>query len=74
MYELGQVHARGINPFLIYRRPQSTIDVDALPFYLRHEKLVNEQNDEAGQSRIADALTRYLSAVAENADEQRRRP
>jgi hypothetical protein len=74
MYELGQVHARGINPFLIYRRKESTVDVDALPFYLRHEKMASEQNDEAGQRRIADALTRYLRAVAKNADEQRRRP
>lgn len=68
MYELGQVHARGINPFLIYRRQQATIDVAALPFYLRHEKLVNEQNDEAGHHKIADGLTQYLNAVAKNAD------
>lgn len=74
MYELGQVHARGINPFLVYRRPQSAVDVAALPFYLRHEKMANEQNDDAGQRRIADALTRYLGAVSENVDEQRRRP
>lgn len=73
MYELGQVHARGINPFLIYRRPQSKMAVDALPFYLRHEKLVSEQDDEAGQRRIADVLTQYLNAVAKHADEQRRR-
>lgn len=74
MYELGQVHARGINPFLIYRRKESTMDVDALPFYLRHEKMANEQNDDAGQRRIADALTRYLRAVAEDAGKQQRRP
>uniref|UniRef100_A0A831XD40 Nucleoside 2-deoxyribosyltransferase n=1 Tax=Geobacter metallireducens TaxID=28232 RepID=A0A831XD40_GEOME len=72
MYELGQVHARGINPFLIYRRKESTMDVDALPFYLRHEKMANEQNDEAGRRRIADALTRYLSDVVLHTDEQRR--
>lgn len=72
MYELGQVHARGINPFLIYRRQQAAIDVNALPFYLRHEKLANEQNDETGQSRIADALTRYLNFVAKSAEEPRR--
>ncbi|RNC68065.1 MAG: hypothetical protein ED859_11590 [Desulfuromonadales bacterium] len=68
MYELGQVHARGINPFLIFRRKQSTIDVAALPFYLRHEKLVNEQNDEDGHHKIAVALTQYLNAVAKNAE------
>lgn len=73
MYELGQVHARGINPFLIDRRQQSKMDAGAMPFYLRHEKLVSEQDDDAGHRRIADALTQYLNAVAKNADEQRRR-
>ncbi len=72
MYELGQVHARGINPFLIDRRQQFKMNAGAMPFYLLHEKLVSEQDDEAGRRRIIDALTQYLNAVAKDADEQRR--
>jgi hypothetical protein len=73
MYELGQVHARGINPLIINRRQQSKMDAPTMPFYLRHEKLVSEENDEAGHRRIADALMQYLNAVTKNADEYRRR-
>ncbi|KKO18673.1 MAG: hypothetical protein BROFUL_02624 [Candidatus Brocadia fulgida] len=74
MYELGQVHARGINPLIIDRRQQSKMDAGAMPFYLRHEKLVSEENNEAGHRRIANVLTQYLNAVAKNADEYRRQP
>lgn len=73
MYELGHVHARGINPFLIDRRQQSKMNAGALPFYLREEKLVIEQDDDAGHRKISDALKQYLNAMAKNAEEQRRR-
>jgi hypothetical protein len=49
------------------------MDADALPFYLRHEKLVSEQDDDAGHRRIADAVTQYLGALAKNAYERQRR-
>jgi hypothetical protein len=73
MYELGQVHARGINPLIIDRRRQPKRKAPAMPFYLRHEKMVSENDDEAGYRRIVDALTQYLNTVAMNADEYRRR-
>jgi hypothetical protein len=73
MYELGHVHAREINPFLIYRRPQAEIDADELPFYLRREKLITEQDNDAGHRRIADAITQYRAALAKNAYERQRR-
>jgi len=73
MYELGQVHARGINPFLIERRQSSTIETNAMPFYLRHEQVASEQDNESGHNRIAARLTQYLIAVTKNEVEQRYR-
>jgi len=37
MYELGQVHARGISPFLLVRHPTIKRTLPDMPFYLRHE-------------------------------------
>jgi len=74
MYELGQVHARGINPFLIERSRRSTKSVAEEPFYLRHEKLTREQDDEAGRRKIGEEVKRYLRSLMENAGEQRHVP
>jgi hypothetical protein len=71
MYELGQVHARGINPFLIERLRRSAKSVAEEPFYLRHEKMTRERDDEAGRRKIGDEVKRYLHALADTAGEQR---
>ena len=72
MYELGQVHAREINPFLVLRRGTSGSYRD-LPFYLRHERIVEVTEDEAGYQRIADELGGYLKAIARNVAARERR-
>jgi hypothetical protein len=64
MYELGQVHARGITPFLIIREQQTRKALRDMPFYLRHEKVLIDRDDEAGYTRIAAALENYLNVLA----------
>jgi hypothetical protein len=63
MYELGQVHARGITPFLILREQQTRKALRDMPFYLRHEKVLIERDDEAGYRRIAAELKNYLNLL-----------
>lgn len=60
MYELGQVHARGINPLLIVRNAGSALR--SMPFYLRHEKVVVEKDDQAGRRRIGREVRDFLRA------------
>ena len=64
MYELGQVHARGLVPFLIVREQQARKALHDLPFYLRHEKVLIERDDEVGHKRIAAELESYLNSLA----------
>jgi len=64
MYELGQVHARGMRPFMIFRRRRGESLARQLPFYLRQEKIVGERDDEAGRRRIARELREYLESLA----------
>lgn len=64
MYELGQVHARGITPFLIVRGQQTRKALHDMPFYLRHEKVLIERDDEAGHRRLAAELENYLNLLA----------
>jgi hypothetical protein len=64
MYELGQVHARGIAPFLIVREQQTRKALHDMPFYLRQEKVLIDRDDEAGHRRIAAELENYLNLLA----------
>jgi hypothetical protein len=64
MYELGQVHARGIAPFLIVREKKTRKALRAMPFYLRQEKVLIDRDDEAGYKRIAAELKNYLNLLA----------
>ena len=64
MYELGQVQARGITPFLIVREKQNRKAFRDMPFYLRQEKVVIERDDETGYKRIAAELEDYLNLLA----------
>ena len=64
MYELGQVHARGIVPFLVVREQQTRKALQDMPFYLRHEKVLIDRDDESGHSRIAAELAKYLNVLA----------
>lgn len=72
MYELGQVHARGINPVLIFRRRLSSSPDWKKPFYLRHEKLTEKPDDAAGYKQIGTEVGKYLNALAKNVEVARR--
>lgn len=73
MYELGQVHARGISPFLIVRHPQNRRTLPDMPFYLRHERLIIEPDHELGRRSIAREFNSYLYMVAKARDSKHRR-
>jgi hypothetical protein len=64
MYELGQVHARGVDPFLVLRGTSARRSITELPFYLRQEKLSAAADGAAGWRRIGRELARYLQGVA----------
>ncbi len=64
MYELGQVHAKDIKPLLIVREARKRKILSPMPFYLRHEKVIIEGDDETGWQGIAVALKNYLRVVA----------
>jgi hypothetical protein len=64
MYELGQVHARAIAPFLIVRGQQTRKALDEMPFYLRHEKVLIKRDDATGHRQIAAELEKYLHLLA----------
>jgi hypothetical protein len=72
MYELGQVHARGISPLLVLRRRLTRAAYAALPFYLHHEMLVAAPDNPSGHRRIGREIGSYLARLAQNSDEGRR--
>jgi len=50
----------GINPLLIVRNAGSALR--SMPFYLRHEKVVVEKDDQAGRRRIGREVRDFLRA------------
>jgi hypothetical protein len=62
MYELGQAHARGIDPLLFYRRGTPTPDMrNELPFYLSEQKIeVCDESAEEGSASFVHRIEAYL--------------
>jgi hypothetical protein len=64
MYELGYLHARGLDPPAVILRQRLTARASAaLPFYLRHERLITAPDDEAGHSQLRREVVAYLGRV-----------
>jgi hypothetical protein len=64
LYELGQLHAKGLQPLLVLRqqvRPDQEEKPDLqLPFYLLHQMVIKATDDENGRKAIAAQVEAYL--------------
>jgi hypothetical protein len=64
MYELGQVHARmPVRPAVVLRERLTMEASAALPFYLRHERLIAAPDEPAGHRHIALEVKQYLASI-----------
>jgi hypothetical protein len=64
MYELGQVHAHSAErPAVLLRRRLTPQVSAALPFYLRHERLIAASDDAVGHRHLAREVVAYLASV-----------
>jgi hypothetical protein len=72
MYELGQVHARmPVRPAVLLRERLTMEASAALPFYLRHERLIAAPDESAGHRHIEREVTQYLASIDRRRGHQR---
>ena len=61
MYELGHVHAKNIDPFIIKRtRTGEKEDPEDVPFYMLQEIRVAGTDDKEGYEKIMKAVKEFL--------------
>jgi hypothetical protein len=64
MYELGQAHARRIDPLLIHHGSIDGPDSEPLPFYLLQQKVEHIPIDQPGKrERLGQRVGEYLAAI-----------
>lgn len=62
LYELGQLHAKGLEPLLLLRKKVRDRTEAKLPFYLLHQKVFAGADDDSGRKWIADQVEAYLGS------------
>lgn len=62
LYELGQAHARGIEPLLVARRPLGDELWKVLPFYLYQQRVAAyDSSTEAGRTALSGQVREFLA-------------